>query len=107
LEFTDPFDRYGFTGDPVDIGAYKAPSLLNVEVRAPYMHDGRFKTLEEVIDFYSEGLVDTDKAHPLMKQVKKGGVQLSEQEKADLLAFLKTFTDHELLNDPEFAQPND
>ena len=105
LEFTDPFDRYGFTGDPADIGAYKAPSLLNVEVRGPYMHDGRFKTLEEVIDFYSEGLVDTEKAHPLMKQVKKGGVQLSDQGKEDLLAFLKTFTDHELLNDPAFSKP--
>ena len=48
--FMDPFDRYSMTGDPMDQGAYKAPTLRNIEFTAPYMHDGRFNTLDEVID---------------------------------------------------------
>ena len=105
--FTDPSDRFAVTGDPTDVGAYKAPSLINAEITAPYMHDGRFKTLEEVIDFYSEGLVYSDPVHPLMKQVHSGGVQLTEAEKEDLIAFLETLTDHELLTDPQYARPAD
>ena len=105
--FSDPNDRYGYTGDETDIGAYKAPSLINVEMRAPYMHDGRFKTLEEVIDFYSEGLVNSDYVHPLMKQASEGGVKLTEQQKADLKAFLLTLTDHDLLADPSYRGPDD
>ena len=49
--FDDPRDRYAITGDNSDHGAYKAPTLRNIELTAPYMHDGRFKTLDEVIDF--------------------------------------------------------
>jgi cytochrome c peroxidase len=105
--FTDPFDRNGYTGDPTDIGAYKAPSLINVEIRAPYMHDGRFQTLEEVIDHYSEGLVNSDYVHPLMKQVSDGGVHLSPEQKADLKAFLLTLTDHELIADPAYGLPEE
>jgi cytochrome c peroxidase len=105
--FIDQFDRFGVTGELTDLGAYKAPSLINCEVRAPYMHDGRFKTLEEVIDFYSEGLVYSPSVHPLMKQVHQGGVHLTSQEKADLLAFLKTLTDHELLDDPAYSKPDE
>jgi cytochrome c peroxidase len=103
--FTDPFDRFSVTSKDSDVGAYKAPSLINCEIRAPYMHDGRFETLEEVIDFYSEGLVYSPSVHPLMKQVNQGGVQLTQQEKDDLIAFLKTLTDHELLTDPALAKP--
>ena len=79
--FMDKKDRYSVTGDHMDIGAYKAPSLINVALTGPYMHDGRFKTLEEVVDFYSDGLVHSPYVHPLMKNVAYGGVQLSEQEK--------------------------
>jgi len=105
--FTDSRDRYSITGDPMDIGAYRAPSLLNVELNGPYMHDGRFKTLDEVIDFYSEGLVYSESVHPLMKNVNKGGVHLTDEQKADLKAFLLTFTDHELLTDPKYGPPAD
>ncbi len=105
--FTDRMDHFGVSRDSMDIGAFKAPSLINVELTGPYMHDGRFKTLEEVIDFYSEGLVNSEYAHPLMKQVAKGGVHLTDAEKVDLLAFLKTFTDHKLLTDPKFGRPED
>ncbi|MEM6541629.1 MAG: cytochrome c peroxidase, partial [Bacteroidota bacterium] len=76
------------TGDPADNGKFKTPSLRNLAFTAPYMHDGRFQTLDEVIDHYSEGLQDSPTIDPLMKSVAQGGVQLSEQDKADLKAFL-------------------
>ena len=71
------------------------------------MHDGRFKTLDEVIDFYSEGLVYSDYVDPLMKYVRDYGVQLTDEKKADLKAFLLTLTDHELLTNPAFGPPSD
>ena len=86
------------TGDPADNGKFKTPSLRNLTRTAPYMHDGRFQTLEEVIDHYSEGLQPSATIDPLMKKVAQGGVQLSSKDKADLLAFLKTLTD------PEFGR---
>jgi cytochrome c peroxidase len=104
-EFTDSRDRNSITKQPWDIGAYRAPSLINIELTGPYMHDGRFRTLDEVIDFYSEGLVYSPYVHPLMKFVHDGGVHLSDDEKADLKAFLLTLTDHELLTDPAYAAP--
>jgi cytochrome c peroxidase len=106
-DFTGERDRYSVTGFPGDKGAYRAPSLINVELNAPYMHDGRFKTLDEVIDFYSEGLVYSDHVHPLMKNVNTGGVHLTAEEKADLKAFLLTFTDNALLSDPKYSAPDD
>jgi cytochrome c peroxidase len=104
-EFNDSRDRYSITKLPWDIGAYRAPSLINIELNGPYMHDGRFSTLDEVIDFYSEGLVYSPYVHPLMKFVHQGGVHLTSQEKSDLKAFLLTLTDHDLLTDPSYAAP--
>lgn len=103
--FNDSRDRHSITKNLWDIGAYRAPSLINIELTGPYMHDGRFKTLDEVIDFYSEGLVYSPYVHPLMKFVHDGGVRLTDDEKADLKAFLLTLTDHELLTDPKYAAP--
>jgi cytochrome c peroxidase len=105
--FEDPRDRYSVTGNLTHTGAYRAPSLINCEINGPYMHDGRFKTLDEVIDFYSEGLVYSDYVDPLMKNVRERGIQLTEEEKADLKAFLLTLTDHELLTNPSFGPPPD
>ena len=105
--FTDPDDRYSVTGNPVDKGAYFAPSLINCEVTAPYMHDGRFKTLDELIDFYSEGLKYSDYVSPMMTYVQYGGNHLTIDEKADLKAFLLTLTDHDLLTDPAYSCPDD
>ena len=98
-------DRNSITGDPMDIGAFRAPSLINIELTAPYMHDGRFKTLDEMIDFYSEGLVYSDYVHPLMKNVREKGVQLNSDDKAALKAFLLTLTDHEMIQSPQYACP--
>lgn len=106
--FNDPRDRYAVTKDPYDIGAYKATTLRNIEYQAPYMHDGRFKSLDEVIDFYSEGLVYSEYAHPLMHKAFPPygtGAKLSPQEKADLKAFLLTLTDHEFMSKKAFMNP--
>ncbi|MFH0865530.1 MAG: cytochrome c peroxidase [Bacteroidota bacterium] len=101
----DTRDRFHVTGDPADIGAYKATTLRNISVTGPYMHDGRFATLDEVINFYSEGLVWSPYVSPFMKKVNDGGVQLLPSEKADLKAFLLTLTDTEFLTNPDFAKP--
>ncbi|RMD70071.1 MAG: cytochrome-c peroxidase, partial [Gammaproteobacteria bacterium] len=79
--------RFAVTLRTSDIGRFKTPNLRNVAVTAPYMHDGSQKTLEEVIDFYDKG----GEANPLLD----GGIRplnLTEQEKSDLLAFLKALT---------------
>jgi len=90
------------TGDPNDNGKFRSPSLRNLAFTAPYMHDGRFATLEEVIDFYSEGLQISSTIDPLMKKVNQGGVQLTNQDKADLKAFLLSLTDNEFVSNPNF-----
>lgn len=93
------------TGISDDIGRYKTPTLRNIELTAPYMHDSRYQTLEEVIDFYSEGLHQSPTVDPLMKNVYKGGIQLTEQEKGYLIAFLKTLTDTVYVNKVELGSP--
>lgn len=90
------------TGDPRDDGKFKTPSLRNLAFTAPYMHDGRFETLDEVINHYSEGLVYSETIDPLMKAVGEGGVQLSEEDKADLKAFLLSLSDPSFINNPDF-----
>ncbi|WP_345027267.1 cytochrome-c peroxidase [Flavivirga jejuensis] len=90
------------TGDPADNGKFKSPSLRNLTFTAPYMHDGRFATIDEVINHYSEGLQNSPTIDPLMKKVAQGGVQLSAQDKADLKAFLLTLSDYEFINNSDF-----
>jgi cytochrome c peroxidase len=85
---------------PKEIGQFKSPSLRNVEFTAPYMHDGRFPTLSEVIDHYSSG----GKNHP-NKDVRVQPLHFTASEKAALIAFLKTLTDQEFLTDPKFSDP--
>lgn len=104
-EFTDR-GRGDVTGDPRDFGLFKSPSLRNLAYSAPYMHDGRFATLEEVIDHYSEGLVFSETIDPLMKAIAEGGVQLTPEDKADLKAFLLTLSDPSFINNPAFLPPN-
>lgn len=104
-EFEDSRDRYHVTGDLSDLGAYKAPTLRNITVTAPYMHDGRFNTLDEVIDFYSHHVVWSPHIDPLMHHVARGGVQLTPKEKEDLKAFLHTLTDTIFLTNPAYAAP--
>lgn len=92
------------TGDPADNGKFKSPSLRNLAFTAPYMHDGRFATLEEVIDHYSEGLKPSATIDPLMKKVAQGGVRITEKDKADLKAFLLSLSDDKFINNINFKE---
>lgn len=85
--------RYNNGLDAVSEGPFKAPTLRNIALTTPYMHDGRFTTLDQVIDFYSEGVQYSDDISPLMHHVMQGGVQLTNDEKTQLKAFLNTLTD--------------
>lgn len=104
--FNDPSDRYSVTGDPMHRGAYKASTLRNIEFTAPYMHDGRFNTLDQVINFYSHNLKWSPYIDPLMHHIANGGTQLTPNEKADLKAFLLTLSDTSFINNPDFAKPD-
>ncbi len=104
------FDDYGFgefTGNVSDYGKFKVPSLRNLRFTAPYMHDGRFATLEEVVDHYSTGVKPNSPNIDAggMEFAYQGGVQLTQQEKADLIAFLLTLSDEEFVTDPRFSNP--
>ncbi len=93
------------SGNPNDIGKFKTPSLRNLIFTAPYMHDGRFSTLDEVIMHYSTGLVFSSTIDPLMKNISQGGAQLNPQEIIDLKSFLLTLTDSSFISNPNFSQP--
>ena len=99
--------RYIITGKDADMGAYKTPTLRNCDLRTQFMHDGRFKTLEEVIDFYDSGFHQSSpNIDPLMLlPEKENGLQLTTQEKTDLLAFLRSLTDQTFITNPALAKP--
>lgn len=103
--FTDTRDRFSVTGNVRDRGAYRAPTLRNIMVTAPYMHDGRFKTIDEVIAFYNSGLVNSPYVHPLMHKINEGGAWLTPSEISDLKAFLQTLTDDSFLNNEKYSNP--
>lgn len=103
--FTDPLDRNHISLQPEDIGAYKAPTLRNLAFTAPYMHDGRFQSLDEVIEFYSSGLVSSPYVNPLMHHISTGGNRLTPAEKGDLKAFLLTLSDSSFVVNPAFSAP--
>ncbi|MEI6456778.1 MAG: cytochrome c peroxidase, partial [bacterium] len=103
--FTDPRDRASVTGSSADVGAYKAPTLRNLIFRAPYMHDGRFKTLGEVLDFYNTKLVWSPSVSPLMHHIGNHGIRLTSWELADLQSFLLTLTDTTFVSNPNFSRP--
>ncbi len=93
---------YEYTKDPSDVGKFKAPTLRNIALTAPYMHDGSIATLEGVLDHYAAGgrAHDNPNKDPLI-----GGFKLSEQDRQDLIEFLKSLTDDAVLHDQRFANP--
>lgn len=98
--------RKGVTGNPNDAGRFKVPTLRNIGYTAPYMHDGRFATLDDVINHYSHGLVWSPTIDTNMEFINHGGVQLNAQEKAMLKAFLLTFNDPKFITNPKFSNPH-
>ncbi len=105
-DFKDP-GLGGFNGDTKDYGKFKTPSLRNIELTAPYMHDGRYQTLEQVINFYSDSIRTSPNRDPVLVSEFPDGIFMDEQQKADLLAYLKTFTDTVLVNNEAFSNPFD
>ena len=103
---------YEYTRIAADVGKFKTPTLRNIAITAPYMHDGSIATLEGVIDHYAAGGRtiesgpnagighDNPNKDPLI-----AGFQLSRQDRADLIAFLESLTDEEVRHDPRFANP--
>lgn len=94
------------TGNPADIGKFKVPTLRNIAQTAPYMHDSRFATLEEVVNFYAHDVqLNAPNLDPHMDPWRFGEVNLSPQDEADLVAFLHTLTDTDFLTNPAFGAP--
>lgn len=99
--------RFRVTRDSVDMGAYKTPTLRNVMISAPYMHDGRFQSIEEVLDHYSDGVKDTPYTNEEVRQNIQGmtGIPLSAEEKLQIIAFLHTLTDDAFLTNTALSNP--
>jgi cytochrome c peroxidase len=101
----DDNGRYDVTGLESDRGAMKVTTLRNIALTPPYMHDGRFQTLEEVIDHYNEGLHASPSLDPALAMTIDTGLLLNDTDKVALIAFLKTLTDTSLIRDSRYASP--
>lgn len=96
--------RMEVSGSEQDKYKFKVPSLRNVALTAPYMHDGRFGTLENVLEFYNSGMVTSETLDPSLTDNNTIGIALNENEKQALLSFLNTLTDEKFINDSRFAE---
>lgn len=96
--------RYRLTQLSQDYYKFKVPSLRNVELTAPYMHDGRFGTLDAVLNHYSNAVVNSATLDPILNQNGTLGIPLSAAEKAQIIAFLKTLTDYQYITDTRFSE---
>ncbi len=103
-ESADP-GRAEVTDLEQDRGKFKVTSLRNIALTAPYMHDGRFATLEEVVDHYNDGLHPSANLDPALEASRSTGLLLSDQDKVDLVQFLHTLTDSSLLVRAEYSNP--
>jgi cytochrome c peroxidase len=109
---TERTSNNGLLLAPGDIGAgrgrFRSASLRNIAQTGPYMHDGRFATLRQVIEHYNSGVQLSDDLPPPLKNATSSAairLNLTEADKAALEAFLHTLTDHEFLSDPKFSDP--
>lgn len=102
--FTD-IGRENVTKNANDKGKFKVTSLRNIALTSPYMHNGQFTTLEEVVEHYNSGLQASATLDPALEQTRATGLFLDAQEKTDLVAFLKTLTDQTLINNAEYSNP--
>lgn len=93
--------RAVITGNPADVYKFKTPSLRNVVLTYPYMHDGRYASLEECLDHYTSKIENRTNLDPLLEN----GIPMTQEEKKDIIAFLQTLTDYEFVRDRRFADP--
>lgn len=111
LDSVDATENYldpgqgGFTKQGKDYGKFMVPTVRNLGFTAPYMHDGRFKTLNEVLDFYAEHVYASVNVDSKMEFAHSGGNHLSQQEKNSIIAFLRTMDDYHFVHDKEFSSP--
>ena len=103
-DFSD-LGREEVTMNANDRAKFKVPTLRNIAVTPPYMHDGRFQTLEEVIDHYNEGIKSYSTADQTVLNTMQTGLLLTPQDKEDLVNFLHTLTDETFLNNEEYKSP--
>lgn len=96
--------RYRITTQPDDMGKFKVPTLRNIDRTGPYMHDGRFNTLNEVLAHYANGVKPSATLSPFLNKHVKPGLPLSNMEQAKIIAFLRTLTDEELLTDSSLVE---
>lgn len=96
--------RYDVTLQEKDKYTFKVPSLRNLDFTPPYMHDGRFLTLDAVLDHYINGVQNTQNLDPLLKKNASLGIPVTQEEKTQLLAFLKTLNDRSFLLDKRFSE---
>ncbi|WP_299435771.1 cytochrome c peroxidase [uncultured Aquimarina sp.] len=104
-EYND-IGRNRVTGLTSDLYKFKVPTLRNIELTFPYMHDGRLKTLQDVLDHYSDGMVDSETLDPVFKNTDGTilGISMTEEEKQQIISFLKTLTDDDFVNDTRFSE---
>ncbi len=100
----DDKGRYRVTLNPDDYMKFRVPSLRNVAYTAPYMHDGRFYTLEAVLNFYSDHVENQPNLDPLLKQNGHTGIPMTSMEKQYIIAFLKTLGDKSFITNPKFSE---
>lgn len=100
-EFLKDSGRMRITGEPADSLKFRVPTLRNVSVTQPYMHDGRFYSLGQVIDHYAKGIQQS----ATLDSSLRNGIQLTKHEKYDLVLFLQTLTDSSFLKNKRFSQP--
>lgn len=98
--------RQAVTGLALDHGRFRVPTLRNIALTAPYMHDGRFATLLSVLDHYSDHVQTSPTLSHELIPSQSGGLQLTVSEKRDLLAFLHLLTDTSFVNNPQFTNPH-
>lgn len=105
-KFPEEEGRKRVSGFVEDFYKFRVPSLRNIEKSFPYMHDGRFGTLEDVLNFYTDGMTENGgEIDPLLIKTDGSlGIDLSENDKQNLIAFLKTLTDNKFLTDERFAE---
>lgn len=104
-DFED-FGRELVTNNAADRAKFKVTSLRNISVTGPYMHDGRFTSLEEVIQHYNTGIKTSSTLDPALANTQSTGLMLDNQDVQDLVAFLLTLRDEQFLNNPDYKNPN-
>lgn len=96
--------RKHITEQQNDLGKFRVPTLRNIELSGPYMHDGRFTSLEQVLEHYNSGVKPTSNLDGMLQQGSKLGIALSPTQKQQIISFLKTLTDDEFISNKQFSE---